>query len=432
VRHSRRLIAIGVICAAMIASVATYASGSVGTHGGGTDPGITKTQVNVGAIVTQSGSLAADFAPYLSGVHAYFDYVNAKGGINHRQLNLADALDDQSLPATDVQDARTLVTADHVFAIVGISVPFFQASSYLSTQPTPVFGYSTSNVWAKTPTFFADYGSYLNYNSSIPDFAYVAKKTGVTKIAVVALGYPSSKDECEGAIDGLKAFKFKVAYSNVNESIDQDWSVEATKIKRSGAKMVVSCMDDLSSIQLSKNMASDGLNPVQLWLDGYDRTVLQANSQYMQGVYLLLQHVPFEAATTYPTTYPGLNLYLSTMVKYGYTSDEYSDVALAGWESASLFAQGLKSAGTHPTQQAVTAAINKITNDTGGGVAAPTDWKIAHTSDGSPSCETFVKVVNTNFTLAFNKGSDPWVCFPLKGTINLSKPVAPPRGTPGA
>jgi hypothetical protein len=152
----------------------------------------------------------------------------------------------------------------------------------------------------------------------------------------------------------------------------------------------------------------------------------------MQGVYLLLQHVPYEAAPLYPHTFPGLNLYLSSMVKYGYSSDEYSDVALAGWESANLFAAGLKAAGAHPTQQSVTAAINKITTDTGGGVAAPTNWTIAHTSDGSPACESFVVVKNSSFSLAFNHGSDPWICFPLTGKINLSKPVAPPKGTPGA
>jgi hypothetical protein len=130
-----------------------------------------------------------------------------------------------------------------------------------------------------------------------------------------------------------------------------------------------------------------------------------------------------------------MNLYLAQMVKYGFSTDEYSDVALAGWESAALFVAGLKAAGANPTQASVTAAINKIKADTGGpngGVAAPTNWTIAHTVDASPACETFVQAKGNNFNLAFNKGSDPWICFPLKGTANLSKPVKPPAGTPGA
>ena len=74
-------------------------------------PGVTATKVNVGAIVSESGPLAADFKPYLSGVNAYFDYVNAMGGVNKRQIDLAYPLDDASNPSTDITDAETLVNS---------------------------------------------------------------------------------------------------------------------------------------------------------------------------------------------------------------------------------------------------------------------------------------------------------------------------------
>ena len=346
-RHSLKLVATSAVCATMLAGSAALAAGASAPHGA---PGVSAHQVTVGAIVSQSGGLQADFAPYLSGVNAYFDWVNAKGGINGRHLVLPsqDALDDQSNGNTDIQDAQTLVTTDHVFAVVGVSTPFFDAHSYLAGTSTPVFGYATANVWAGPKTFFADYGSTLNYNSSIPDFAFVAHKAKVTKIAVVALSYPSSKDECQGAIKGLVKYHYKVVYSNVNESVLQNWQIQANNIRQSGAAMVVTCMDVNSSIALSKAMAAYHLKPVQLWLDGYDRSVLSKNSQYMQDVYFLLQHVPFEGAAVYPHTYPGLNLYLQQMVAHGFASNEYSDVALMGWESAALFAQGLQRSGSQP------------------------------------------------------------------------------------
>ena len=118
-------------------------------------------------------------------------------------------------------------------------------------------------------------------------------------------------------------------------------------------------MDVNSDISLSGDLADLGLHPVQLWLDGYDRSVLSKNSANMQGVYFLLQHVPFEAATAYPTAFPGLNLYFTEMQKFGFSNDEFSDVALMGWESANLFTIGLRDAGKNPTQKAVIAAINK-------------------------------------------------------------------------
>jgi ABC-type branched-subunit amino acid transport system substrate-binding protein len=423
----------------LVAGTAVLAAGA-STHRIATPkgaPGISATEVKVGAIVSESGPLAADFAPYLDGVRAYFDYVNHTGKVFGRSLDLAYPLDDASNPNTNVSDAQTLVNTDHAFAIVGVSTPFFSAASYLGKKTiTPTFGYSTANVWAGPKNLFADYGSVLNYSSSIPFFAYTAKQTKSTKVAVIALSYPSSKLECQGAVAGLKKYKFTVSYSNINEAINANWQIEAQKIYSSHANMIVNCMDDNSDVALSKYLQGYYTKPpVQLWLDGYDRSLLKSNSAVMKNVYLLLQHVPFEAATVYPKAYPGLNLYFAQMVKYGYSGTEFDDVALAGWESANLFTDGLRAAGKSPTQAKVNAAINRIRKDFGGpagGVTAPVNWTQAHTRNTSPACETFVKTSGSNFVMAFNKGSKPWICFPLSGTANLSKPVAPPPGTPGA
>jgi len=433
VRHSVRLLAVGALGATILTSTAAFASGATVPHSA---PGVTATSVSIGAIVSQSGPIAADFKPYLSGVNAYFDYVNNQlGGVNGRKLNLNHALDDQSNPTTNITDARTLVTADHVFAIVGVSTPFFQAHSYLATTSTPTFGYATGNVWAGPKNFFADYGSVLNFSSSIPDFAYVAKKTSSNNIAVIALGYPSSQQECKGALTGLKKYGYKVVYSNINEPINQSWSGEANKMRLAHVGMVINCMDVNSNVALSRAMSLYSMKPVQLWLDGYDRTILQKNSAYMKNTYLMLQHVPFEAASVFPTSFAGMNLYFKEMSKYGFSSDQYSDVALMGWESANLFTQGLRAAGSSPTQAGVNSAINKIKLDTGGpsgGVTAPINWTIAHSKNSSPACETFVTTSGSSFVLAFNHAQHLWVCFPLSGTANLNAPVKPPAGTPGA
>jgi len=432
VRQSVRVSVVGGIAAALLAGTTGLAQGSTRPRGA---PGITATKVSVGAIVSESGPLAADFKPYLSGVNAYFDWVNSRGGVNGRTISLAYPLDDTSNPTTDISDAHTLVSVDHAFAIVGVSTPFFNAHKYLSTQKIPVFGYATGNVWAGPLNFFADYGSVLNFTSSIPFFAYVSKQTKSMNAAVIALNFAASQDECKGAIKGMPKYRIKVAYQNVDEQINSNWGVEANKMRLAKVNMVINCMDVNSDIALSKAMGNFGMHPVQLWLDGYDRSILSANSSAMQNVYFLLQHVPFEAATTYPTAFPGLNLYLKQMVAHGFAADAYSDVALMGWESANLFTMGLRAAGRNPTQSSVVADINKIKRDIGGpsgGVTAPINWTIAHTRNTPPACETFVKVSGSSFVLAFNHAAHPWVCFPLTGIANLSHPVAPPPGTPGA
>jgi ABC-type branched-subunit amino acid transport system substrate-binding protein len=442
VRRSIRTIVSGAGALAIGAAlVALPASGT-------TVPGISKTQVNLGAIVTQSGLAAADFGAYIYGAEAYLRYVNDKGGIYGRKLVITNALDDQSSGSQDDSEAKTLVTSDHVFAVVGVSTAFFGGAAYLAKNGIPTFGYATQNVWAGPKNLFADYGSVLDYVSSVPDFAYVAKQVKATKIAIVALDYQTSINECKPNVSLLqknygKSAGIKVVYSNLAEPIfAANFTTDAIKMANDGVNMVISCMDAGNDVQLTKALQGQGIGSIpQVWVDGYDRSVLKKDAAYMSNVYFLLQHVPFEAAADYPSTFPGLTLYFNEMNKMGFSNYAYDDVAIMGWQSANLFAEGLKAAGANPTQAAVVAAINKIKNDVGGpaglGVSAPTNWTVAHTKNTSPACVAFVHTQGTSgpnpsFALAFNHGSNPWVCFPISSTANINSPVSPPAGTPGA
>ncbi len=408
-------------------------------------PGLTATQVSLGAIVTQSGGAAADFAPYLAGERAYFNYVNnTLHGVNGRKLVLVDAQDDQSSALTNITDAHTLVNTDHVFAIVGIATAFFGAHTYLSTSGVPTFGYNTDNNWKGPKNFFSDYGSTINYATSTPDFAYVAKQNHATKVAVIALNYPSSQKECQPTVSNLyNQYHIKVVYSNLSEPIfSANFQTDAIKMVADGVDFVVSCMDIGNNIALSRAMQNQGMVPPvpQVWLDGYDRNILHNNATAMANVTLMIQHVPFEMTSVNASKFPGMVLYQQQMVKSGYASDEFNDVAVMGWESANLFTMGLRAAGHSPTRATVIAAINRITKDVGGptgkGLATPTNWTIAHTKDSPPSCSSFVKTQGTggstpSFKPAFLRGSDPWICFPLTGVGNLNSPLFPPAGSPG-
>ena len=59
-----------------------------------------------------------------------------------------------------------------------------------------------------------------------------------------------------------------------------------------------------------------------------------------------------------------------------YVGDE---VAMQGWESAALFAQGVKMAGKNLTQANVIAQTNKIKAFTANGLTTPVNWVTAHT-----------------------------------------------------
>jgi substrate-binding family protein len=163
-----------------------------------------------------------------------------------------------------------------------------------------------------------------------------------------------------------------------------------------------------------------------MWLDGYDQTSLAAYPQLMNGVYVLVQHVPFEADAAFPGVYPGMHKYLQTMAKYE-PANAKNEVALDGWLNADLFVTGLKLAGPDPTQAKLVKAINKLTGYNGGGLLQPVDWTVAHTKSTQPSCVAIAQAQDGTFRPVFTTGNQVFVC-----TVDTSDtPIPTPPGTPG-
>src|ERR687895_2070763 len=87
----------------------------VGLAGSTADPGVTPTSILLGGTSPLTGPAAA-YASVARGAKAYFDSVNAKGGVNKRKIQYK-ILDDAYNPAQSIQVTRQLVEQDKVFAV---------------------------------------------------------------------------------------------------------------------------------------------------------------------------------------------------------------------------------------------------------------------------------------------------------------------------
>jgi branched-chain amino acid transport system substrate-binding protein len=79
--------------------------------------GVTEDRILIGNSLPQSGTFAI-FDKVRAGIQAYFDYTNAGGGIDGRQLELK-SLDDAYLPERTRANVEQLVNTDGVFAMLG-------------------------------------------------------------------------------------------------------------------------------------------------------------------------------------------------------------------------------------------------------------------------------------------------------------------------
>ncbi len=412
-------------------TASTSPSTTAGSGGSGGGSGA-KGQIDIGAISTKTGQLAGYFDGIAPGMTAYFDTIDAQGGVNGHKIVLTNSLDDGGSPTQFTQDVHTLIDQDHVFAI-GVASAWFTPNYFVDTK-TPTYGYNVSANWQTAPNLYAVGGSTQVYANGYSSLAYFLKKVDAKKVAFLSYGpsIASSYDACSSYATGMKQAGFNVVLADVGAQLGGSYSSDVQRLQQSGAQLVVTCMQASDNITMARDVQQYGLKIKQFWLNGYDQALLDQYGSLMQGVYVdNVGGVPFQAGDTarYGHTYPGMLAYLAAMKKYepGFV---YNGVAFQGWQSAALIAAGIKAAGNDVTQASVIAATNKITNFTAGGVSAPVDWAVSHTGTTWPDCSAYIQVQGGKYVPVFGKGKQVFVC--VNKDPKNPVPVTPPPGTPGA
>ena len=359
----------GAALAAALVSVGGVA-GSAGAATTAPAPGVTSNSITVGTISTQTGPISSNFSSLIYGEEAYFKYINAQGGINGRQINLKYTLDDGGNPSQFTQLANTLINQDHVFAVTGVATAFFSPNIFVESK-TPTYGYNVTANWSPAPNLFAAGGSVQYLPAGAPGDAYVTRAVKANKVGFLAYGIASSAAACQAGAAGMQKAGMDIAYTDYKVAYPGTTvASDVQRMKQAGVNMVISCMDVQGNVTMARAIQQYSLKTSQLWLNGNDQVTLDQNQSLMQNIYFYIAHVPFSAPQS---EYPGLKTYLYGMNKYEpkYALDE---VAIQGWESAALFAAGVKAAGNNLTQANVIAQTNKMTAFTAGGLTTPTNW----------------------------------------------------------
>jgi len=200
-------------------------------------PGVTPTQITLGATIPITGPAAA-YGSVGRGADAYFKYVNSKGGVFGRKIDYK-YLDDEFDVAKTISLTRQLVEQDQVFAIFN-SVGTEHAlaiRSYLNDRKVPQL-FIGSGV-SKLATEHARYPWSMGY---LPSFAgegavygrYIAAHRPKARIAVLYENSDFGKDMLNGLRRGLGG-KGKIVGAQAYEVADADVASQLAKLKSSGA-----------------------------------------------------------------------------------------------------------------------------------------------------------------------------------------------------
>jgi len=149
-------------------------------------PGVTKTQITIGATVPLTGIASSGYSDVAKAANAVFKYVNAKGGINGRKIRFVMKDDCYGTPGFGCTGNPSVVAQTHallsipVFATVGsLGTPTQDAvRSLLKANGVPqLFVNSGSRDWNNPGTYPGLFGWQTSYNEESKIFAQYIKAT---------------------------------------------------------------------------------------------------------------------------------------------------------------------------------------------------------------------------------------------------------------
>jgi branched-chain amino acid transport system substrate-binding protein len=228
--------------ATVLAAVLLAAGCSSGNSSGGgsssNTPGVTDSSILIGTHQPLTGPAAAGYSEIAPATKAYFDFVNAAGGVYGRKITYK-IMDDTYNPATTQQVVRELVLQDKVFAILnGLGTPTHTGVlDFLKTNRVPdLFVASGSRSWDQPDKYPGTFGFNVDYTVEGKILATYVKTTFAGK-KVCFLGQDDDfgRDALAGIEKVLGPVVAKQSYVTSNPNVGPQMGA----LKQAGCEVVM-------------------------------------------------------------------------------------------------------------------------------------------------------------------------------------------------
>ncbi len=229
------------------------------------DPGASDKEIKIGNINPYSGPASA-YGSIGKSIGAYFDKVNAEGGINGRMIKYI-SLDDGYNPARSVEQARKLVEEEEVLVLFQpLGTPSNSAiHKYMNTKKVPqLFVATGATKWGDPKNFPYTIGWQPNYQSEAKIYAAHLLDTKPNgKVAILYQNDDYGKDYLKGFEDGLgdKAKTMIVARASY-EVTDPTVDSQMVSLRASGADVFFNITTPKFAAQAIKKSAELGWKPL--------------------------------------------------------------------------------------------------------------------------------------------------------------------------
>jgi ABC-type branched-subunit amino acid transport system substrate-binding protein len=335
--------------------------------------GITAKSVTVGNVSIISGPVPGLFEGAPIGVKAYFDMINAQGGVDGRKL-LVDSKDDAFSGQQNMTETQEAINSD--FGLVGSFSLFdgYGCAALATDTAVPDVSVTLDSGTNALPNDFS--AQPLSGQETLGPVAYYKKHYPKdTTVGALVSDVASAETQMAQQFAGLKSEGYKIAYVDDVNPLASDFTTDVINMKNKGVNAVdLTGIDWQDAAIFVENANTQNWHPGLIFSEGpvyADQFISHAggpaatNGIQIGQVYAL--YLGQDASKV-----PAVKQFDSYVRKVNpsWDPDLYT---LFGWASAEMFVQALKAAGPHPTRGSVIAQLKKITSFNADGLFGGSD-----------------------------------------------------------
>jgi branched-chain amino acid transport system substrate-binding protein len=322
------------------------------------DPGATDSEIKIGNIMPYSGPLSA-YALIGRTQAAFFNKINAEGGVNGRKINFI-SYDDGFSPPKTVEQARKLVESDEVLLIFqSLGTPTNNAiRQYMNGKKVPqLFVATGATQFGDLKNFHWTMGWQPTYQTEGRIYAkYILQNLPQGKIGVLYQNDDSGRDYLKGLHDGLgeEATKRMIVAELPYEPTDPTVDRQIVTLKTMGADVFFNEASPKFAAQAIKRAAEIGWKPVQFLAsisNSVGSVLKPAGLDASKGI-LSTNYLKDATDPTWKDD-PALKEWAAFMDKYFPEGDKTSTFSVYGYLTAQTMVQVLKQCGDELTRENV-------------------------------------------------------------------------------
>ena len=322
--------------------------------------GVSATEIKLGMTLPLTGTASLGYNKIPGAAKAYFDYLNANGGINGRKVTLV-VKDDRYVPTEAVAKTNELILKDKVMALLAplgtANVKAVASSVNPARRGVPVLfvntGFSGFADTKKYPTTYTVLPSYIMEAKIMGE--YIKENFAGKKIGLLYQDDDFGTDALAGFKTAGVNFAVRVPYASGSQSATAaaGW---ITKFKAAEADVVI--LVGVSSATSAMLGTAAQLRYAPQWMLGSvggDATTIRATGVPPAVLNGAIGFSPVPATTDMKDEYVK---FFSDIYAKAVPGSPFDLNVLLGMNTAFMTAQALKAAGPSPTRKSLINAIN--------------------------------------------------------------------------